>query len=132
MSIVQHIIRRSLLLLILAKTILPVLRHPLGGSPTQGSATFNTSGSTLTIHTSDRAAINWQSFNIAAGETTTFVQPPLPPSFGIASTTRTIADSGQPQCQRFRSAAKSNGLFVGGQAVISTHGLALTPRPFLA
>src|SRR5258706_4136950 len=75
MSIVQHIIRRSLLLLILAKTILQISGNPLGGSPTQGSATFNTSGSTLTIHTSERAAINWQSFNIAVGETTTFVQP---------------------------------------------------------
>src|SRR5262245_25774192 len=48
---------------------------PSGATVSQGSATFSTQGSTLTIRTSDRAFINWQSFNIGVGETTRFLQP---------------------------------------------------------
>src|SRR6266404_9232358 len=44
--------------------------NPAGGTVTQGSATFNNSGSHLTIQTSDHAFINWQSFNIGLGQTT--------------------------------------------------------------
>src|SRR5262245_33450769 len=49
--------------------------NPQGGTVTRGTATFNSQGSQLTIQTSDRAHINWSSFNIDPGETTTFVQP---------------------------------------------------------
>src|SRR5258706_15003784 len=56
-------------------TVLPASANPKGGTVAQGTAAFNNSGSQLTVHTSDRAFINWQSFNIAPGQTTTFVQP---------------------------------------------------------
>ena len=57
--------------------LLPARANPTGGTVAQGSAaTFNTSGSQFTINQSSaNAFINWSSFNIAAGETTTFVQP---------------------------------------------------------
>ncbi|MFG0307441.1 MAG: filamentous hemagglutinin N-terminal domain-containing protein [Phycisphaerales bacterium JB040] len=42
---------------------------------TAGSATFNTSGSTTTITAADGTVINYNSFNIGAGETVQFVQP---------------------------------------------------------
>ena len=41
----------------------------------QGMATFSPSGSQLTITAANNTFINWTSFNIDAGETTTFVQP---------------------------------------------------------
>src|SRR5690349_5922720 len=51
------------------------LANPAGGTVIQGRATFSNQGSQFTIRTSDRAFINWQSFNIGLGETTTFLQP---------------------------------------------------------
>ena len=52
-----------------------VMANPVGESVGAGSATFNRSGSTLTITTSDRVAIDWQNFSIGSGELTRFVQP---------------------------------------------------------
>src|ERR1041385_2654941 len=49
--------------------------NPVGATVTKGTATITSSGPQMTITTSDRAFINWQSFNIAPGQTTTFVQP---------------------------------------------------------
>jgi filamentous hemagglutinin family protein len=48
---------------------------PEGASVVHGSANFDRSGSTTTITTSDRAIIDYRSFNIGAGETVQFVQP---------------------------------------------------------
>ena len=55
--------------------VLPVLANPQGMSVGSGSATVTTSGSQLTVTASQNAFLNWQSFNIAPGQTTTFQQP---------------------------------------------------------
>src|SRR5574337_424694 len=50
--------------------------NPQGGQVAGGSATIDTNGNTTTINqTTDKAIINWQTFNVNAGETTQFVQP---------------------------------------------------------
>jgi filamentous hemagglutinin family protein len=49
--------------------------NPTGLSVASGSATVRQSGSDLTITASQNAFLNWQSFNIAAGQTTIFQQP---------------------------------------------------------
>ena len=50
--------------------------RPTGGQVSAGSATIATSPSTTTINqTSQRAAINWQSFNVGSAQTVDFVQP---------------------------------------------------------
>jgi len=49
--------------------------NPTGMTVQSGSASLSASGSRLTITTSQSAFLNWQSFNIAAGETTIFNQP---------------------------------------------------------
>ncbi len=52
------------------------LANPAGGVVTAGAAAISTSGSTLTVNqTTNKAAINWQSFGIGRGETVRFVQP---------------------------------------------------------
>jgi filamentous hemagglutinin family protein len=52
------------------------MANPAGGSVSQGSASIAQSGNTLTVtETSNKAVINWNSFDIGAGETTQFVQP---------------------------------------------------------
>src|SRR5882757_5015362 len=50
------------------------LANPTGGTVSSGSASFATSGSTLTITNSANAIINWQSFSIGVNEITRFVQ----------------------------------------------------------
>ncbi len=52
-----------------------ILANPTGLTVGHGSATVRQSGSQLTVTASQNAFLNWQSFNIAAGETTTFKQP---------------------------------------------------------
>lgn len=50
--------------------------NPQDGVVSSGNATISSSGSTLNIRQStDRAVIDWRSFDIGAGETTRFYQP---------------------------------------------------------
>src|SRR5262249_12897391 len=49
--------------------------NPHGMTVQSGSATITENGSFLNIVASRNSILNWQSFNIGAGETTTFVQP---------------------------------------------------------
>ena len=51
------------------------LANPTGMTVQSGSASAVVNGSRLTVTTSQSALLNWQSFNIAAGETTIFNQP---------------------------------------------------------
>lgn len=62
--------------ILLMSTYNPAYANPAGGQVTGGAATITTNGARTTINqTSNKAAINWQSFNIAKGETVNFVQP---------------------------------------------------------
>lgn len=118
----------GLLLLAWTGDMVPTRANPSGPTVAQGAATFNSSGSQLTIHqTSANALINWQRFNIGAGETTTFVQP----SSSAVAWNR-INDPNPSQILGTLNAngyvilQNSSGFYVGGQASISTHGLILT------
>jgi filamentous hemagglutinin family protein len=52
------------------------LANPVLNGVTSGGATVTQSGNTTTVNqTTDKAIIEWNSFNIAAGEKTQFVQP---------------------------------------------------------
>src|SRR5882672_1194413 len=55
----------------------PLVSHaaPTGGRVTHGHGSITQNGSQTTIRAGNNAVFNWQSFNIAKGETTTFVQP---------------------------------------------------------
>src|SRR5512147_2045054 len=48
---------------------------PVGPAVVNGSATFSQAGNALTVTNTNGAIIQWQTFGIAAGETTRFVQP---------------------------------------------------------
>lgn len=104
--------------------------NPTGGTVRSGSATFNSSGSQLTITTSQNAFINWQSFNIGLGQTTTFVQPS-----SSSLVWNQISDSSPSQILGSLNAngyvvlQNQSGFYIGGQAAISAHGLILTTTP---
>src|SRR5579859_2725519 len=51
--------------------------NPQGLTVQSGTATTSTSGSQLNINTSQNATLNWQTFNVGNGETTTFHQPSI-------------------------------------------------------
>jgi filamentous hemagglutinin family protein len=106
---------------------LSVAANPTGGTVAQGAATFNTSGSQFTVTTSGNTFINWQSFNIAAGQTTTFVEP--------SSSSVVWNNINDPNPSQILGNINANGyvvlqnqygFYVGGQASLTTHGLVMT------
>jgi large exoprotein involved in heme utilization and adhesion len=53
----------------------PAWALPTNPVVANGSASFAQTGGVLNVTNSNGAVINWNSFNIAAGETTRFIQP---------------------------------------------------------
>src|SRR5579859_6105509 len=104
--------------------------NPAGGSVSQGSASFSSQGSQLTVRTSDRTFINWQSFNIGPSETTTFIQPS-----SSSLVWNQIHDANPSQILGGLNAngyvvlQNQNGFFIGGNASITAHGLLMTTTP---
>ncbi len=104
--------------------------NPTGGTVSQGSASFKSSGSQFTITTPGNAYINWQTFNIAAGETTTFAQPSA-----SSVVWNQINDANPSQilgtinANGFVVLQNQSGFVVGGQAAINAHGLVMTTAP---
>jgi len=108
----------------------PALGNPVGPVVTQGTATFSNQGSQLTIRPSNLAAINWQSFNIGSGETTTFIQP------SSSSIVWNQIQNGNPSqilghlsANGYVILQNQSGFYVGGQASITAQGLVLTTSP---
>jgi filamentous hemagglutinin family protein len=62
-------------LVLLAGRASDVYANPTGLSVITGNATAQQVGSQLNVAVSQLAVLNWKSFNIAAGETTSFLQP---------------------------------------------------------
>src|SRR5437899_13030395 len=75
MEFIRPCNRCRLICIVLFGTHVAADANPVGPTVGQGRATFTSQGPQFTIQTSDRAFINWQSFTIGVGETTTFVQP---------------------------------------------------------
>jgi filamentous hemagglutinin family protein len=105
--------------------------NPIGGTVNQGKATFTSQGSQFTINqTTPGAYINWQSFNIGLGETTTFNQ--LSSSSVVWNHINDPNASqilGNLNANGYVILQNQNGFFIGGQAVINTHGLLMITAP---
>jgi filamentous hemagglutinin family protein len=104
--------------------------NPQGPVVSQGSASVASAGSQLTVRTSDQAFINWQSFNIGLGETTTFIQP------SSSSVVWNRINDGNPsqilgnlKANGYVFLQNSSGFFIGAQASIEAHGLVMTTSP---
>jgi filamentous hemagglutinin family protein len=125
--------RRKDLQLLVASWVLvtlPAAANPVGGTVNQGSATFSSQGSQFTIRTSDRASINWQSFNIGLGETTTFQQPSSSSVvWNRINDPNASQILGNLNANGYVILQNQNGFFIGGQAIINTHGLLMTTAP---
>ena len=98
--------------------------NPFGETVVAGEASFDrATAGILTVTTSDRAIINWQSFSIAAGNTTEFIQPGASSAVlnrvvggDMSSLLGTLRANGQVYL------INPNGIVVGAGAVIDTAG----------
>lgn len=109
--------------------LLPFAAPARPSSPTvsQGAASFSSLGSLTTIKTSDRAVINWGSFNIGLGETVSFVQPSS--SSVVWNQINSAAPSqilGNLNANGYVVLQSQSGFSIGGQAVINAQGLVMT------
>ncbi len=106
----------------------PVLANPLNGQVVGGQATIATTApNTLTINqTTSRAAIDWQSFNIAPNETTQFVQP----SPGAVALNRVQA--ADPSVIAGRLIANGQLVLINPSGVVFTHGAQVNVNSLVA
>jgi filamentous hemagglutinin family protein len=119
--------RRAVALLAAFSFTLNVLANPAGMTVQRGRATSSTSGAQLTVNAGNNAVLNWQSFNIAAGETTTFNQP----SAGSIVWNRIGGQSasqiyGTLQANGVVILLNSSGFYFGPDSYVSTAGLVVS------
>jgi len=128
------LIGMGILLLVWGGNSFRAQANPSGGSVVGGNknATISGQGTSLTTinQTSANAFINWTSFNIAAGETTTFNQPS-----SSSVTWNYINDPNAPAASSINGNINANGFVVlqnpngftiNGSATITAHGLVMT------
>jgi filamentous hemagglutinin family protein len=100
------------------------IANPTGMSVASGSATAHSNGSQLTVTTGNSAVLNWQSFNIAANETTTFIQPSV-----YSVVVNNIHDAnasqiyGSLQANGMVVLMNSSGFYFGPDSFVKTGGL---------
>ncbi|HEX5223169.1 MAG TPA: filamentous hemagglutinin N-terminal domain-containing protein, partial [Verrucomicrobiae bacterium] len=96
-----------------------------------GSASAVANGNQLNITASHNAVLNWQSFNIAAGQTTTFIQPSA-----SSIVWNRINDSNPSQLYGNLTAngvvvlMNQNGFYFGPNSFVSAAGLIVSTAPF--
>ena len=127
--VAAEIVRAQGLPAVLAAVVVSVMAgagtelHALPSSPVvvSGQAAVATAGSTLTVTSSDRAVINWNSFSISSGETARFIQPTSMSSVLNRVTSSTpSAIYGTLQSNGRVFLVNQNGIFIGPGATIDT------------
>ena len=106
------------------------LANPLGMTVVQGAAQATQQGSQLNITAAHNAFLQWNSFNIAAGETTRFIQPSA--SSVVWNRITDVNPStiyGNLQANGMVVLANQNGFFFGPDAFVQAAGLVVTTTP---
>ncbi|MGC3960030.1 MAG: filamentous hemagglutinin N-terminal domain-containing protein [Verrucomicrobiota bacterium] len=104
--------------------------NPQGLTVQSGTATAATSGNQLTITASHNAFLNWQSFNIGAGQTTSFIQPSA-----TSVVWNRINDASPSQIYGNLTAngvvvlMNQNGFYFGPNSFVSAAGLVVSTAP---
>jgi filamentous hemagglutinin family protein len=108
----------------------PATANPANPVVRQGSATFTTQGPQLTIHTGGNSIINWSSFNIGVGQTTTFIEPSATSVvWNHISDPNPTQILGHLDANGFVVLQNQSGFYIGGNAVINAAGLVMTTTP---
>ncbi len=107
----------------LAGSVADTVANPTGLTVTSGSAIAQQIGSQLNVTVSQLAILNWQSFNIGAGETTSFLQPSSSSivfnEIGDANPSRIY---GNLNANGTVILANANGLYFGPNSMINVGG----------
>ena len=96
------------------------LANPTGLTVAAGSASAQQTGSQLNITAGNNVALNWQSFNIAAGETTVFNQP--------SATSIVWNRVNDPNPSQIFGSLQANGIVV----LINSSGFYFGPNSFVS
>src|SRR5581483_9479213 len=107
---------------------LAALANPQGGSVLSGFATFTQKGSTLQINTGTKnTVLQWNSFNIAPGESTIFNEPSATSIvFNKINSLNPSAIFGSLHANGIVVLQNLNGFYFGPHAVVKTGGLVVT------
>ena len=100
-----------------------LLANPTGMTVGAGSATAQQLGSQLNITVGQTAILNWQSFNIAAGETTSFLQPSANSLvFNLIGSANPSQIFGNLNANGTVILANANGFYFGPNSMIKVGG----------
>jgi filamentous hemagglutinin family protein len=104
--------------------------NPVGGQVVAGSATITSTGPNLQVQVSGRAVLQWGSFNIAPGETTTFVQPsPTSIVWNQINSADPSQIFGNLNANGFVVLQNQAGFFFGPNASVKAAGFLATTAP---
>lgn len=108
----------------------PAPANPGGPTVAQGNVSFLQNGARLDITASHNAVIDWQRFNIAPGETTTFIQP----SANSVVWNRILDTNpsqiwGNLNANGFVVLMNQNGFYFGPNSVVNVGGFLATTAP---
>jgi filamentous hemagglutinin family protein len=121
----------GLLAVLLSQSLVSAVQaNPVHATVAQGSAVVSSQGPNLTVQTSGNAVINWGSFSIAAGETTTFVEPsPTSVVWNNITGSSPSRILGHLDANGYVVLENPAGFYVGGQAAIRAAGVIMTTAP---
>ncbi len=109
----SYVVKKVLVLFCTMSALTAIYANPTGGEVAAGSATITQSGTHTEItQTTDKAIVNWQSFNIGANESTHFQLP------SSESVTLNRINPGQGASQIFGSLTSNGRIILVNQAGI--------------
>ena len=113
----------SILFWVSSLAAIPAFANPDGMTVRSGTAASHASGSVLTVNTSPLAVLNWNTFNIQPGETTSFVQPSANSIvFNIIGDARPSQIFGSLTANGSVILANSHGFYFGPNSMIAVGG----------
>jgi filamentous hemagglutinin family protein len=113
----------SILFWVSSLAAIPAFANPNGMTVRSGTAASQTSGSVLTVKTGPLTLLNWNSFNIQSGETTSFVQPSANSVvFNIIGDSRPSQIFGNLTANGSVILANSHGFYFGPNSMIAVGG----------
>ncbi len=120
----QHRLKPVYAAVLLAFAVQTAEANPIGGTVTNGSAGFATSGNTLTVTNTPGTIINWQGFSIGSNEITNFAQQ----SASSTVLNRVVGNDPSNILGTLRSNGRvflvnPNGILFGAGAVVDVAGL---------
>ena len=103
---------------------------PVGGTITRGQGSITQNGAQTTVRAGHNAVINWNSFNIGLGETTTFIQPTAASVVWNRITDKNPSQIlGNMNANGYVVLFNQSGFYFGPHSVVKVGGLLVSTAP---